>query len=215
MNAVDAGGTRRFARAQAGAGGRGRRLEQFNYLAILISLVIGLAMAQVLTGLGRLIQARARVVFYWPSVVWAVLFLVIQIESWWSLFRMRGVQVWNFFAFLVVVAHPVGLYLICSLILPDPAEFSAARPVDLRANYFDHRHWFYGLIIAVSVTRLARPWVTPDAPLTALDVTVQIMIIGAAAVAMVTRNVVVHRALPVLACVLMATYYALVYIRLA
>ena len=190
-------------------------MEQFNYLAILLSLIIGLAMAQVLTGLGRLIQARARVVFYWPSVVWAVLFQVILIESWWSLFRMREVQEWNFFAFLVVAAHPVGLYLICALILPDPAEFSEDRPVDLRANYFDHRRWFYGLIIAVSLARLARPFVTPDAPLTSLDIIVQLMIIGAAAVAMVARNTLVHRALPVMASMLMAVYYALVYIRLA
>jgi hypothetical protein len=190
-------------------------LEQFNYLAILISLVIGLAMAQVLTGLGRLIQARTRVVFYWPSVVWAVLFLVIQIESWWSLFRMRAVHDWNFFAFLVVVAHPVGLYLICSLVLPDPAEFGGDKPVDLRANYFDHRRWFYALIVVVSLARLARPFVTPDAQLTVLDVTVQSMIVVAAITATLTRNMLVHRALPVLACVLMATYYALVYIRLA
>lgn len=195
--------------------GREWGLEQFNYLAILISLVIGLAMAQVLNGLGRLIQARTRVVFYWPSVVWAVLFLVIQIESWWSLFRMRDVQNWNFFAFLVVVAHPVGLYLICSLVLPDPAEFGGDKPVDLRANYFDHRRWFYALIVVVSLARLARPFVTPDARLTFLDVTVQSLIVVAAIVATLTRNVVVHRALPVLASVLMATYYALVYIRLA
>jgi len=202
--------------AVCGSRDRGRSLEQqFNYLAILLSLIIGLAMAQVLTGLGRLIQARARVVLYWPSVVWAVLFLVVLIESWWSLFRMRDVQNWNFFAFLLVVAHPVGLYLICALLLPDPSEFSAERPVDLRANYFDHRRWFYALVIAVSLARMARPFVTPDAPLTPLDITVQGLVIAASGVGLATRNIVVHRALPVLASLLMAVYYALVYIQLA
>jgi hypothetical protein len=172
-------------------------------------------MAQVLTGLGRLIQSRARVVPYWPSVVWAVLFLIVLIESWWSLFRMRNVQNWNFFAFLLVVAHPVGLYLICSLLLPDPSEFSAERAVNLRANYFDHRRWFYALVIAVSLARLARPFVTPDAPLTPLDIIVQGLVIAASGVGLATSNVIVHRALPVLACVLLAAYYALVYIQLA
>jgi hypothetical protein len=188
---------------------------QFNYLSILISLIIGLAIAQVLTGLGRLIQARARVVFYWPSVLWAALFQVILIETWWSMFRLRSDQTWNFFSFLVITAHPIGLFMICSLILPDPGEFSAARPVDLRANYLDHRVWFYGLIILVSVARLARPYVAVDTPLTPLDVVVQGMIILAAGVGALTARDIVHRAMPVLACVLMATYYALVYIRLA
>lgn len=189
-------------------------MEEFNYLSILISLIVGLAIAQLLTGLGRLIQARTRVVFYWPSVVWAALFLAILIETWWSLFRMRDVQSWNFFAFLVVIVHPVGLFLICSLILPDPAEFGGDQPVDLRANYFDHRRWFYGLIIFVSMARLVRPFVVPDAPLTAPDVVVQGLIIGAASTAILTPSNLVHRVLPVLASVLMAVYYAMVYVRL-
>jgi len=189
-------------------------VAQFNYLSILISLIVGLAIAQVLTGLGRLIQARTRVVFYWPSVVWALLFLAILIEAWWSLFRMRDVQNWNFFAFLLVIVHPVGLFLICSLILPDPAEFSGDTPVDLRANYFDHRRWFYGLIISVSVARLLRPFVVPDAPLTTPDVLVQGLIIGEASVAILTPSNVVHRVLPVLASILMSVYYAMAYANL-
>ena len=195
--------------------GAGSALVQFNYLSILISLIIGIAMAQVLTGLSRLVQARTRVVFYWPSVVWAWLFLVILIETWWSMFRLRQDQTWNFFAFLIIVAHPVGLFLICSLVLPDPGEFSGDRAADLRANYFDHRHWFYALIIVVSVTRLARPFVAADTPLTALDFAVQGLIILASGLAILTSRELIHRALPVLACVLMAAYYAVVYIRLA
>jgi hypothetical protein len=197
-----------------GGGEAGAALVEFNYLAILISLIVGLAIAQVLTGIGRLVQARTRVVFYWPSVVWAVLFLIILIETWWSLFRLRDNQSWNFFSFLVVVAHPVGLFLICSLVLPDPAEFSGERAVDLRANYFDHRHWFYALIILVSLARLARPFVAQERPLTPLDIAVQGLIILAAGLAILTPRELVHRALPVLASALMAVYYALVYIRL-
>jgi hypothetical protein len=213
MNAVDGGGTHRFCFSKT-LGGGGLAFAQFNYLSILISLIIGLAIAQVLTGIGRLIQARARVVFFWPSVLWAALFQVILIETWWSMFRLRSDQTWNFFSFLVITAHPIGLFMICSLILPDPSEFGGARPVDLHANYLDHRVWFYGLIIFVSLARLVRPFVAVDAPLTPLDITVQVMIILAAGVGALSTRDIIHRALPVLACVLLGTYYALVYIRL-
>jgi hypothetical protein len=189
-------------------------LSQFNYLSVLISIIIGLAIAQILTGLGRLIQARTRVAFYWPSAAWAVLLLAVCVQSWWSLFRLRADADWTFFAFLVVVSHPVGLFLVCSLVLPDPGEFAGPRPVDLKANYFDHRRWFFGLMIAVSAARLLRPVVVADQPLTALDIGAQLTIMFAAAVAAITRRDWLHKALPVVAIVGMSGYYALVYLRL-
>jgi hypothetical protein len=140
--------------------------------------------------------------------------LVVAVQSWWSLFRLRGEADWNFFAFLVVVAHPVGLFLICSLVLPDPSEFGGPRTVNLKANYFDHRRWFFGLIMAVSVARFVRPMVVNDQPLTELDIGAQILIILVAGAAAFTRRDWVHRVLPPVAIVLVGVYYALVYLRL-
>jgi len=39
-------------------------VEPFSHLSVLLSIILGLAITQVLQGLGRLIQARHRVRFY-------------------------------------------------------------------------------------------------------------------------------------------------------
>ena len=46
-------------------------MTPFEHLAVLISLVLGLAIAQLLTTAHRLVLARERVRFYWLPLTWA------------------------------------------------------------------------------------------------------------------------------------------------
>ena len=42
------------------------------------------------------IQARERVRVYWPSVAWIGLLLILEIQTWWSMFGLREHRDWNF-----------------------------------------------------------------------------------------------------------------------
>ena len=46
-------------------------MDAFSYLSVLISIVLGLGVTQLLTGFGRLIEARDRVRSYGPVLIWA------------------------------------------------------------------------------------------------------------------------------------------------
>ncbi|HEY5952886.1 MAG TPA: hypothetical protein VIT18_00900 [Terrimicrobiaceae bacterium] len=78
-------------------------MESFNYLSVLLSIVLGLAIAQVLQGFRGIILSRARVRLYFPSLMWAALTLLIVTQEWWASFGMRLHADWNFGAFLVVI----------------------------------------------------------------------------------------------------------------
>jgi hypothetical protein len=54
-------------------------MDSFNYLSVLLSIVIGLAIMQVLQGLRGLILTRAKVKLYTPTLIWVVLALLIAI----------------------------------------------------------------------------------------------------------------------------------------
>jgi len=45
-------------------------VESFNYLSVLISIILGLAIAQVLQGVRGLILTREKVKLYPPTVIW-------------------------------------------------------------------------------------------------------------------------------------------------
>lgn len=120
-------------------------MTSFQHILILVSIVIGLALADVLTSLHNLVMARERVRFHWLPMAWALLLFVAATQYWWAFFQTGRDPAWShFFAFLFVLLELVALYLIASSALPDVTPDQ--RPIDLEAHYFDTRFWFFGLI---------------------------------------------------------------------
>ncbi len=129
-------------------------MDAFSYLSVLISIVLGLGVTQVLTGFGRMIEARDRVRTYGPALIWAGVILLIHVQTWWVMFGLRAHQGWTFGAFLMVLLQPLVLYLLAALALP--TDFGSGSPVDLRVHYERHAPWFFGLgvlLLAQSVVR--------------------------------------------------------------
>ncbi|MES2176897.1 MAG: hypothetical protein V4550_03445 [Gemmatimonadota bacterium] len=123
-------------------------MTPFEHLSVLISIVLGLGLAHMLTTLHELIQARARVRVYWLSIVWFVLIFISLIEWWWASFALRTTLKWNFFYFLFILLSPISMYLAAAFVLPTDSERDD-RIIDLREYYFSNSAWFFG-ILAVS-----------------------------------------------------------------
>lgn len=81
-------------------------MDAFSYLSVLISIILGLAVTQVLQGFRGLMLARSRVRTYWPALVWAVLVLVICVQVWWAMFGLsqRTAARWTFLDFGLVLS---------------------------------------------------------------------------------------------------------------
>ena len=71
-------------------------MDSFNYLSVLLSIILGLAITQVLQGLRGLILTRAKVKLYIPTLIWVGLTLLIAIQGWWASFGMRTLQIGPF-----------------------------------------------------------------------------------------------------------------------
>ena len=128
-------------------------MESFNYLSVLISIIPGLAIAQVLQGVRGLILTRKKVKLYTPTVIWTATSLLIAIQGWWAAFSMHEQASWNFLGLLVIVLQAVSVYMVAALVLPDPKGESV---VDLREHYFAHRHWFFGALLGSVVCSLSK-----------------------------------------------------------
>lgn len=116
-------------------------MHTFAYLSVLTSIVLGLGIARLLTGLGRLLQARGRVRLYWVHMLWALNLLLFQILNWWILFRWQTRTEWTFFLFMFLLLSPTLSFLLTVLLFPDPLLDGA----DLRQHYFANHRWFFTL----------------------------------------------------------------------
>lgn len=123
-------------------------MTPYEHLSVLISIVLGLGIAHLLTTVHELVQARARVKVYWLSILWFLLIFVSLIEWWWASFALRTTLKWNFFYFLFILMSPVSMYLAAAFVLPDDSEESGGI-IDLRRYYYENAAWLFG-ILAVS-----------------------------------------------------------------
>lgn len=118
-------------------------MTPFEHLAVFVSIVLGLGVAQLLTAVHRLAVARARVRGYWLPFVWVALLFITQVEWWWAIYALRQRTVWNFVFFLFVILSPVSLYLAAAFALP---EVEPGARYDLREHYYASRGWFFGFV---------------------------------------------------------------------
>src|ERR1700756_741213 len=96
-----------------------RTMDSFSYISVLLSIVLGLAITQVLQGFRGLILTRAKVKLYLPSLIWVGLVLLITIQGWWASFGMRTRANWTFVGLLVIILQAISVYMAAALVLPD------------------------------------------------------------------------------------------------
>jgi len=127
-------------------------MTAFDYLTVLISIVLGLAIANVLARLAGAITARERVDFYWPPVAWAIWLFFIAAQHWWAQWGLRHTQQWSFGVFWLQLLTPVDLFLLSALVLPERAQ---DERLDLGEWYFRNRRWFFAVMFFLPALSIA------------------------------------------------------------
>lgn len=186
-------------------------MDAFSYLSVLLSIILGLAITQVLMGFRGLMQSRRSAIGYWPAVTWAVLVLVIAVQGWWSMFDLRRHENWTFIEFATVLGQTIVEYLLAALVLPD---FAPRETVDLRRHYYEHHRWFFGLLALLIVVSIAKSLVVYAQWPPPLDIAFHAVFLAMGVAGAATANRRVHEGLAVLGAFVIGSYIALLFTRL-
>jgi hypothetical protein len=186
-------------------------MDAFGYLSVLISIILGLAVTQLLQGYRGVVLGRRRIHPYAPALWWGALLLLIDVQSWWAMFGLSEKAQWTFAEFAAVLLQTVLLYMLAALVLPD---VSGDREVDLREHYFTHRRWFFGAAVLTAVASLGKDLVIAGHLPNAANVGFHVLFIASALAAMVLRAEWYHRLLPVTLLVTFAGYITALFARL-
>lgn len=126
-------------------------MSPFDYLIILVSIVLGLAITNVLTRLATLITSRHLVDFYWPPVAWAIWIFFISVQHWWAQWSARHTEP-SFAGYWLGILVPVGTFLLSALVLPEREENGR---IDLGRWYFHNRVWFFAVLCSLPLLSIA------------------------------------------------------------
>ena len=91
----------------------------FEYIAVLVSIIVALGIAQILSGFARTIEKPQGQKIYWVHLVWATWLFVYLIFFWWFEFRLGQIEEWTFYAYLMVVLYATLLYLLSAILFPN------------------------------------------------------------------------------------------------
>ena len=186
-------------------------MDAFSYLSVLLSIIVGLAITQILTGFRGIMLWRSRVRMFWPAPLWAGTLLLINVQSWWAMFSLREVTTWTFAGFAVVLAQAIAQYLLAAIVLPD---FSADRETDLRDHYWAHTRWFFGLFVLALLMSLAKELVLYGHLPERENLAFQIGFIALSATALFTRRDGWHKFLALLGAGVFCAYIVTLFTRL-
>src|SRR5215831_8926072 len=109
----------------------------FEYLSVLISIILALGMTRVLGGVGEMLQARSLRRIYWVHAIWIFN-------------RWRDQQPWTFLLFVFVLISPTILYLASLLLFPRETDVDLG--IDYKTHYYaNHRAFFILFCLFVPV----------------------------------------------------------------
>jgi hypothetical protein len=186
-------------------------MDAFGYLSVLLSIILGLAIAQVLQGYRALLLARGRIHADPAPLIWSGLILLFAAQAWWASFGLNARTDWDFLDFTVILVQMGLLYMLAALVLPDvPAE----QPVDLARIFERHRKTFFVFLIGMLASSIIKEMLLEHRLPLPVNLSFHLVLAAIAAAGMVFRGGKTQLALAVLAVAGFLGYVALLFARL-
>lgn len=186
-------------------------MDAFSYLAVLVSVVLGLAIQQVLQGYRALALNRRQVAVYWPSIAWSVNVLIMVVQNWWSLFGLADLPEWTFAAFAALLIQTAGLYMMAGLVLPDTPP---GERIDLKAHYERERASFFGVALFTIAWSVVRQRIVEGEWVSGANLVFHVIFAVMTVTAIISRNGRVHAILAALTSGIFLLYITLLFARL-
>lgn len=173
-------------------------MSLFEFLMVMVSIIIGFGMAELMTGAAGMLRNRATTKPYWVHLVLCTAIFIALLQQWWEAWGLQAAPGWTFLGLMLLLGGPIGLFLIAHLLFPDPIEGT-----DFREYYYGPMRplWFVAAITVI-VGTLFRPLTIGEA-LLKWDNATSLVFVIAFVIAGMTRRAAVHQTIAPILLVLL------------
>jgi hypothetical protein len=120
-------------------------MSDFEFVSIILSIVVGLTITRVLAGLAAIVEHRGQLHMNWLSVGWATTVLSWSVAFWLGTINdTRGLETWTVGSFGILLFMALGLYFLAAVALPTRIQAG----VDLEAHFETVRRPFFAMFAA-------------------------------------------------------------------
>lgn len=118
-------------------------MNEFEFLAVFISIVIGLGVTHILYGLARLIHNRGQQQVAMLHFVWTLNVVLILLLNWWVLFLWADYPAWSFDIYLLLIGWGIALYMLAVILYPPDIK----KEDSFEEIFEQNRKWLFGTFI--------------------------------------------------------------------
>lgn len=115
-------------------------IDMFAYLAAFVSIILALAVSDLVQSFHKLIRARTRVRWSLTDLIAALTVFMAILEEFFGLWRFTGVERFTYFDLLTLIVPAIILSLAAMTALPDEVPASG---IDLAEHYMANRRLLY------------------------------------------------------------------------
>jgi len=169
----------------------------FEYLGVLISVIMGLGITHLAVGASKLVQNRDQCKPYLAHSLWSLAILLYILVVWWGMYWWSKHVDWRAYQYLFITLYALCLFFLSALLYP----YDMDKDIDVEAYFFKQRRWFFSVFIiawlldipeTLSKGETALREVPPDYMVFSVS-HISLCIVG-----LVTENRKVHLALPII-----------------
>ena len=128
------------------------QMGSFEFIAALMSIIIGLGVTNLLAGAGRAFYRRKENPMDEVHIVFTIATLLVLILQWWVTFKWNNEVNWSFDKFLVLIVWTISLYMLTVFLYPP--DLSEAE--EHRARFQRNRAGYYSTFIAMCLLDFAQ-----------------------------------------------------------
>jgi hypothetical protein len=127
-------------------------MSPFEYVSVLISIILGLGITQIVTGVADVIQNWRNSRLYLPHALWVLFAFFLHVQEWWVIYDLRFMTDWKLPVFLFIISYPIGLFVLARLLFPPPV---INQPATLKEFYYaNYTKLFITAVILITLSIL-------------------------------------------------------------
>lgn len=124
------------------------QISPFEYISILVSIIIGLGITQILSAFSDLLYNYKKVKFYWPHSFWILFIFFLQIQEWFVFYQLESIKLWTLPLIVFIIIYPVALFICSKMLLPTN---ELEERYDMKKYYFSQ---YQIIFIFVSISMI-------------------------------------------------------------
>lgn len=160
-------------------------MSEFEYVMVLVSIVIALAIAHLLTAVAEGIHRfrghgepiKIDVVF----LLWVGFVLIWLVSFWWWEFKFQETAVeWSYGLYLFIISYAIVLFMLAEILVPHRMRGVS----DSYAHFMEGRKWFFGTLLLMQAIDVADTflkgyeWGMRPEVIATYSVTVSVAVVG-------------------------------------